>query len=42
MSLDENRRTLLTAHVNVYQVTKATGIKDLKALEQEGFLETTK
>jgi Fic family protein len=42
LSKDENHRTSLTAHVNVYQVTKATGIKDLKALEQEGFLETTK
>lgn len=31
-------RTTLKTHLNIYQVSKATGIKDLKYLVKEGFL----
>ncbi|MBW6440715.1 Fic family protein [Patescibacteria group bacterium] len=35
---DKNKKTSLRVHMNIYQVTKTTAIKDLKTLEKSGFL----
>lgn len=35
---DKNERTSLSVHINIYQITKMTAIKDLKNLEKFGFI----
>ena len=35
---DRNEKTALNVHMNIYQVTKMTAIKDLKNLEKLGFI----
>ncbi len=35
---NRDERTNVTAHINVYGVSKATAVNDLKALEELGFI----
>lgn len=42
LSEDKNEKTSLNVHMNIYQVTKMTAIKDLKNLEELEFLTSKK